>query len=117
MAMTTKPMKNHPKRKAPRSSDEAQPILGINPKWLALGLKGPQEMRKIIEAQDILVNAQHCVECIFLAATGLAGGKNEIDPIQAVADIASKKIDEAIALLDEYRKAPDAGPGADREAA
>jgi hypothetical protein len=69
-------------------------------------------MSKIIEAQDILADARNCVECIFLAASGLGGGiKHEgTDPIQIVADTASKKIDEAIALLDEYRGAPDASP-------
>jgi hypothetical protein len=58
-------------------------------------------MRKIIEAEDILGGARNCVECISLAATDLG-------PIQAVADIASRKIDEAIDLLREYRESGDA---------
>jgi hypothetical protein len=64
-------------------------------------------MGKIIDAQDILVNARNCVECIFLAASAV-GDKR--DPIQIVADIASTKIDEAIALLKEYLGGPDAIP-------
>ncbi len=60
---------------------------------------------KIIDAENILHEAQDCVECIFLAAGGLGGGlKHEsTDPLQRVAIIASKKIDEAVALLDEFR--------------
>ena len=37
----------------------------------------------------------------------------ETDPLQAVADIASHKIEEAIALLDEYRGSVDAPVPAD----
>jgi hypothetical protein len=76
-------------------------------------------MNKIIGAEDILIDARNFVECIFLAASGLGGGlKHEgTDPIQVVADTASKKIEEAIALLNEYRadmgEGPDpAAPGA-----
>jgi hypothetical protein len=47
-------------------------------------------MSKIIDAQDILAE--------------------EADPIQAVANIASRKIEDAVALLDEYRESVDA-PG------
>jgi hypothetical protein len=43
-----------------------------------------------------IIDAQSCVECIFDIG-------DETDPIQTVAGIASKKIEEAIALLDEYR--------------
>jgi hypothetical protein len=69
-------------------------------------------MSKIIEAQDILSAARNYVECIFLAASGLGGGlKHEAtDPIQVVADTASRKIDEAIAILEEYRGGPNASP-------
>ena len=67
-------------------------------------------MSKIIDAEDILTDAQNCVECIFLAAGSLG---DETDPIQAVADIASGKIGEAIALLDEYRTDMGAGPESD----
>ena len=34
------------------------------------------------------------------------------DPIQVVADTASKKIEEAIAILEEYRGGPNAVPAA-----
>jgi hypothetical protein len=64
-------------------------------------------MSKIINAQDILVDPRNCVECIFLAASDIG---DEGDPIQVVADIASTKINAAIALLEEYRGVPDASP-------
>jgi hypothetical protein len=69
-------------------------------------------MNKIMEAEDILTDARNCVECIFLAASGLGGGLSHdaTDPLQVVADIASDKIKEAIAILGEYRRAPDASP-------
>ncbi|HXN89409.1 MAG TPA: hypothetical protein VN890_08665 [Methylocella sp.] len=57
-------------------------------------------MSKILDAKDILNEAQGCIECIFMAASELTEeGRN---PIHTVADIASRKIDEAIALLHEY---------------
>jgi hypothetical protein len=66
-------------------------------------------MSKIIDAEDILTEARNCVECIFMATADLS--REEADPLQVVADIASRKIDEAIALLDEYRESEDsAGP-------
>jgi hypothetical protein len=52
--------------------------------------------------------ARNCVECVFMAAAGLM--REEADPIQAVANIASQEINEAIALLKEYRGSGDAGP-------
>ena len=67
-------------------------------------------MSKIIDAEDILGDARNCVECIFLAANGIG---DETNPIQAVAEIASRKIDEAIDLLDEYRADMGAGPEKD----
>jgi hypothetical protein len=69
-------------------------------------------MSKIMDAEDILADAQNCVECIFMAASGLGGGLSHdaTDPLQTVADIASNKITEAIALLDEYRIDIGAGP-------
>jgi hypothetical protein len=69
-------------------------------------------MNKILEAEDILAGAQNCVECVFMAAAGLGGGlqHDATDPIQVVADMASKKIEEAIALLNEYRKSGEASP-------
>jgi hypothetical protein len=71
-------------------------------------------MSKILDAEDILADAQGCIECVFMAASKLTSeGRN---PIHTVADIASKKIDEAIALLHEYRESGDlpvlAAPGA-----
>lgn len=65
-------------------------------------------MNKIIEAQDILAAARNCVECIFMASADLS--REEADPIQVVADIASGKINEAIAILKEYRGGPNASP-------
>jgi hypothetical protein len=58
----------------------------------------------IARAQDVLAEARNCVDCIWLAAEGL-----EEKAIQEVASTASAKIEEAIAMLNEYR--------ADREAA
>jgi hypothetical protein len=74
-------------------------------------------MSKIIQAQDILADARNCVECIFLAASGLGGGlkHDATDPIQVVADTASKKIDAAIAILEDYRGGPNASPVTDEE--
>jgi hypothetical protein len=63
---------------------------------------------KVLRAGDILADARNCIECVFMAASGLV--PEEANPIQVVADLASKKIDEAIALLDEYRRRSDA-PG------
>jgi len=69
-------------------------------------------MSKILDAQDVLTDARSCVECIFLAASGLGGGlkHDATDPLQVVADIASKKIGEAIVLIDEYRTEKGDGP-------
>jgi hypothetical protein len=83
-------MSNHPKRKAPRSSDEPQPIQGINPELIALA-----------DAEDILTEARNCVECVFMAAP--ASPRETAGPLQAVANLASEKINEAIALLEECR--------------
>jgi hypothetical protein len=70
-------------------------------------------MNKILEAEDILAGARHCVECVFMAAANLSS-REETDPLQAVADIASTKITEAITLLSEYRESGPvpAAPGA-----
>jgi len=57
-------------------------------------------MSTILEAEDILAGARHCVECVFMAAASLP--REATDPLQVVADIASTKITEAIALLGEY---------------
>jgi hypothetical protein len=56
-------------------------------------------MNKIVDAEDILADARDCIECLFMAVSD----SEEADPLQTVAGIASSKIDEAIALLDEYR--------------
>jgi hypothetical protein len=58
-------------------------------------------MNKILEAEDILGDAKVCIDCVFLAMNELE--PEQSGPLQAVADIASKKIDEAIALLDKFR--------------
>jgi hypothetical protein len=66
-------------------------------------------MNKLLDAEDILGDARNCVECIFMASADLS--REEADPIQVVADIASRKIEEAIAMLGEYRESNDsAGP-------
>jgi hypothetical protein len=63
-------------------------------------------MNKIIDAEDILDEAQGCIECIYMAASEFTNeGRN---PFHTVADIASKKIDAAIALLHEYLEFGDA---------
>jgi hypothetical protein len=59
----------------------------------------------IARAEDILAEAQNCVECIRLAAGSL---DEKTGPIQYVANIASAKIDEAISMLDACRNG-DAG--------
>ncbi len=65
-------------------------------------------MSKILEAEDILAYARDHIECVFMAAGQLT--REEGCPIQVVAETASKKINEAIALLDEYRTSIGAGP-------
>jgi hypothetical protein len=72
-------------------------------------------MSKIIDAQDILAFARFHIECVFMAAGQLE--REDCDPIQAVADTASRKIGEAIALIEEYRKAGDADDNASLPAA
>jgi hypothetical protein len=66
-------------------------------------------MNKILEAEDILAGARNCIECVFMASASLSSPE-ECDPLQAVADIASTKIEEAIALLRECRESVAAGP-------
>jgi hypothetical protein len=66
-------------------------------------------MSKIIDAEDILVEARNCVECIWMAAAYLP--REETDSLQVVADIASRKIEEAIALLGEYCASGGSAPG------
>ena len=55
----------------------------------------------IFDAENLLGEAQGCIECVFMAASEFTeDGRN---PIHTVVDIASKKIDEVIALLAKYR--------------
>ena len=60
-------------------------------------------MSKIIDAEDMLAEAQGCIECVLIAASELP--IDDRNPIHTVADIADRKIIEAIALLKEYRNA------------
>jgi hypothetical protein len=67
-------------------------------------------MSKLITAQDILMQARDVIHCVSSAASGpvvLAG-----DTIVTVVNIAGEKIDEALALLNEYRAEADAQPNA-----
>jgi hypothetical protein len=57
--------------------------------------------------QDVLAEARNCVECLCLAAEGL---DEKADPIQYVADIASKRINEAIAMLETAKGEEKAAP-------
>jgi hypothetical protein len=71
---------------------------------------------KLIDVQDILADARDYAECVFMAAAQLE--EEQCNPIQTVVSKARRKIDAAIELLDEYRKAvkqegpaaPDAKP-------
>jgi hypothetical protein len=66
-------------------------------------------MNKLLEAEDILTYARDHIECVFMAAGQIT--REEGCPIQVVAETASRKIDEAIDLLREYRESKDsAGP-------
>jgi hypothetical protein len=65
-------------------------------------------MSKIIAAQDALGEARACIQCLFMATNELR--HEEAEPLQAVADIASMKIKEAITLLQEYRTDIGDGP-------
>lgn len=66
-------------------------------------------MCKILDAEDILGDARDYIECVLMAAASLS--REEGNPISIVADAASKKIDEAIALLDESRHTDDDDQG------
>jgi hypothetical protein len=57
----------------------------------------------IARAQDVLVEAQSCVECICLAASTL---DEKSGPIQYVAGMASTKLDEAVAMLNKCKDIP-----------
>jgi hypothetical protein len=60
------------------------------------------EQIKIIDVADVLSRAGHLIECASCAAESLWG--KEADPVDSTLEVASKKIDEAIAMLDEYHK-------------
>jgi hypothetical protein len=66
---------------------------------------------KIMDAEDILARACDLIECAASAAAHVWG--KEADQVATPLEVASSKIEDAIALLKDYRKAP----GADREAA
>jgi hypothetical protein len=68
-------------------------------------------MKKIIDVEDVLARARDLVECASSAAAHVWG--KEADHVDSTLEVASAKIGEAIAMLEEYRNAP----GADREAA
>jgi hypothetical protein len=65
-------------------------------------------MNKISDAEDILADARDYVECVWMAADRLQPAEG--GPRMAVADMASKKIDGALALLEECSTAGDGGP-------
>jgi hypothetical protein len=58
------------------------------------------------DAEDILNEARDHIECVFMAAGQLT--PEEGSPIVVVANAASQKIDEAVALLSKYRESGDA---------
>jgi hypothetical protein len=58
----------------------------------------------IARAEDVLAEARNCIECVRLAAETL---DEKTGPIQYVANIASAKIEEAMAMLDECRNGKD----------
>jgi hypothetical protein len=59
-------------------------------------------MNKLLDAEDILTLARDHIECVSMAAG--QSTHEEGSPIQVVAETASEKIEEAIALLGEYRE-------------
>jgi hypothetical protein len=75
-------------------------------------------MSKLLEAEDILTEVRDFIECIGMAAAASHLAREFGAPIVAVANAASQKIDEAVALLSEYRESgsapvpasPDAEP-------
>ena len=57
-------------------------------------------MNKFMEALDVLGTAKCCAQCVWHAAGDFPDG----EPLRAVANIVSDKIEEAIELLEEYKK-------------
>jgi hypothetical protein len=62
----------------------------------------PIDHGPILDAEDALEVARGCIDCLLLATSGLS--EDDRHPMNTT-DIASTKIDEAIALLKEYLKA------------
>jgi hypothetical protein len=91
------------RRKAP-----ADPLQGINPKLIALAAKLPEQMGKIIDAEDILSRALDLVECASCTVVHL--WRNEADHVDSVLEIASERINAAIELLEAYRNETGFGP-------
>ncbi len=58
-------------------------------------------MSKILKAEDILTEARDCIECIGMAAAASHLASEFGAPIAAVANVATRKIDEAVELLAE----------------
>lgn len=56
----------------------------------------------LVEVEDILSIARGCVDCILLAANGLATAEDS-HSISTVANIASAKIDDAAAMVSEMK--------------
>jgi hypothetical protein len=65
-------------------------------------------MSKIVDAEDLISEARGYIDCVFMAAASLTYENRHA--ISITADMASKKINEAIALLDQYRGEGDASP-------
>jgi hypothetical protein len=65
-------------------------------------------MSKIIAAEDLIVEARGYIAFVFMAAASLT--KENCHAISTTANIAGHKLNEAIALLDQYRDENDAIP-------
>ena len=63
-------------------------------------------MSKIIDVEDALARARDLVECASCAAAHVWG--KEADQVDSTLEVSSAKIDEAIAMLEEYRVSVDA---------
>jgi hypothetical protein len=64
---------------------------------------------KILDAQDILSRARHCLECVYAAAAQIED-EQLLNAIQTVITLADEKIIEASDLLQEYRVDIGQGP-------
>jgi hypothetical protein len=66
-------------------------------------------MNKLLDAEDVLARARDLIECAASAAAHIWG--KEADQVSTALEVASAKIDEAIAMLHEYREFEDSvGP-------